>query len=281
LRKDERKMEILGIEKRRTKKKVIGLFLILVITAMCQQERTEAVIVIAHRGASRAAPENTLAAMRKAIEYGADYAECDVFQTKDGKLVLFHDQELERTTGKTGMIWEYTLAELKEMEVGSWFNEEFRGEPIPTLREVIHLVKGKMKLNIEVKVSGEDPEIARNVVDVIRSENMGDECMVTSFEKSVIVDVKQMASELRTGYIFDEEHPPDIFEGEWEYVCSKHNIVDRAFVRKARQKGKKVFVWTVDSPQVMKKMIDVGVDGIITDVPDVLKQVITSIRENN
>lgn len=253
----------------------------MVVGMMCQHKEPEGFIVIAHRGASRSAPENTLAAMRKAIEFGADYAECDVFQTKDGEIVLFHDEEMERTTGKEGMIWDYTLAELEEMEVGSWFKEEFRGEPIPTLREVIQLVKGKIKLNIEVKVSGKDPEIAQKVVDIIRSERFEKECMVTSFEKPVIQKVKEIAPDLITGFIFDEEFPADIFEGSWEYVCSKRNIVDKAFVQEANQKGKKVFVWTVNYPAEMKKLIDLGVDGIITDVPDVLREILSSKRGYN
>lgn len=274
-------MEIFGTEKRGTMKRVMGLFLFFAVMTMCQQERTEEFLVIAHRGASRVAPENTLAALKRAIEYGADYAECDVFQTKDGEIVLFHDEELERTTGKEGMIWDYTLAELKEMEAGSWFKEEFRGEPIPTLREAIRLVKGKMKLDIEIKVSGEDEGITEKVVDIIRSEDVGNACMVTSFEKQAIERVKEIAPDLVTGFIFDEEHPPDIFDGNWDYVCSKRNIVDEAFVRKAKKRGKKVLVWTVDYPAEMKKLIALGVDGIITDVPDVLKEVIGSIRKRD
>jgi glycerophosphoryl diester phosphodiesterase len=274
-------MEGISEGKKGTMKKVMGLFLFLVVITMCQQERTEELMVVAHRGASRVAPENTLAALKKAIEYGADYGECDVFQTKDGEIVLFHDEELERTTGKEGMIRDYTLAELKELEAGSWFKEEFRGEPIPTLREAIRLVKGKMKLDIEIKVSGEDAGITEKVVDIIRSENLGNACMVTSFEKQVIERVKEIAPDLVTGFIFDEDHPPGIFDGNWDYVCSKRNIVDEAFVRKAKKKGKKVLVWTVDYPAEMKKLIGLGVDGIITDVPDVLKEVIGSIRKND
>lgn len=248
---------------------------------MCKQQEPGGFIVIAHRGASRAAPENTLSAMKKAIEFGADYAECDVFQTKDGEIVLFHDEEMERTTGKEGMIWDYTLAELKELEVGSWFSEEFRGEPIPTLLEVVRLVKGKIMLNIEVKVSGNDPDIAQKVVDIIRSENFEKECMVTSFEKPVIEKVKHIAPDLVTGFIFDEEHPPDIFAGSWEVVCCKRNIVDGEFVQKAKHSGKKLFVWTVNYPAEMRKFIDLGVDGIITDVPDILKEVLAKKNENN
>ncbi len=264
-----------------SRKKIISILLLLVVVMMCQQKEPEGFIVVAHRGASRAAPENTLAAMKKAVEFGADYAECDVFQTKDGEIVLFHDEEMERTTGKEGMIWDYTLAELEEMEVGSWFKEEFRGEPIPTLHEVIQLVKGKIKLNIEVKISGSDPGIAQKVVEIIRSEGIERECMVTSFEKSVIEKVKEIAPDLITGFIFDEEHPPDIFEGNWEYVCCKRDIMDEEFVRRAKQKGKKIFVWTVNYPAEMKKLIALGVDGIITDVPDVLRDVLSSKKENH
>lgn len=262
-------------------KNIILIFLMMIVIVMCEQKEPEGFIVIAHRGASRAAPENTLSAMKKAIEYGADYAECDVFRTKDGEIVLFHDEEMERTTGQPGMIWEYTLAELREFEVGSWFSEDFSGEPIPTLREVIRLVKDHIKLNIEVKVSGKDPDIAQKVVDIIRSENFLEECMVTSFEKPVIEKVKEIAPEVITGFIFDEDHPPDIFEGSWEIVCSKRNIVDKEFVRDAKQNGKRLFVWTVNYPSEMKKFINLGVDGIITDVPDLLKDILVKKNEEN
>jgi glycerophosphoryl diester phosphodiesterase len=264
----------------RMKEKLIGkiilIIFILTVGMMCQQNESKGLTVIAHRGASRAAPENTLSAMKRAIEFGADYAECDVSQTKDGEIVLFHDEEMERTTGKEGMIWDYTLSELKELEVGSWFKEEFKGEPIPTLREVVQLVKGRIKLNIEVKGSAKDPESAQKVVDIIRSEGIEKQCMVTSFEKSVILKVKEIAPDLITGFIFDEEYPADIFEGNWEYVCCKRTIVDKAFVKEAHQKGKKIFIWTVNHPAEMKKFVSLGVDGIITDVPDVLREILSS-----
>lgn len=257
-------------------KRTFCLLFILMVVMMCSQEKPSGTIVIAHRGASQVAPENTLSAMKMAIEFGADYAECDVFQTRDGEIVLFHDEEMERTTGKQGKIWDQTMADLKELEAGSWFSEEYKGEPIPTLREVIRLTKGKIKLNIEVKVPGNSPGIAQKVVDIIRSERIERECMVTSFEKPVIARVKEIAPNLATGFILDEDHPQDIFDGNWEYVCSKRDIVDGPFVQMARQKGKKIFVWTVNHPEEMKKFIDLGVDGIITDVPDVLREVLLS-----
>jgi len=243
----------------------------------CQKEKqqeTESFLIIAHRGASRAAPENTLAAMKKAMEFGADYAELDVCETKDGAIVLMHDEELERTTGQKGLIWEYTLAELKEFEAGSWFGEEFRGEPIPTLREVMQLVRGKMKLNIEIKGFDHEPGIAQKVVDVIREENFEKECMVTSFDREIIEEVKTIAPELMTGFIFDEDYLGDAFDGNWDALSCDRQILDEELIKEAKDKGMKLFIWTVNYPVEMKKLIDLKVDGLITDVPDVLKDVL-------
>ncbi len=246
----------------------------------CQKEKrqeTESVLIVAHRGASRAAPENTLAAMKKAMELGADYAEIDACQTKDGAIVLMHDEELERTTEQKGLIWEYTLVELKEFEAGSWFSEEFRGEPIPTLREVIRLVRGTMKLNIEIKVFDHEPGISQKVVDIIRAENFEDECMVTSFNREVIEEVKNVAPELTTGLIFDEDYQGSVFDGNWDVLSCDRQILDEELIRKAKDNGKKLFVWTVNDPAEMKKLIGLGIDGLITDVPDVLKDVLKGL----
>jgi len=241
------------------------------------QQETEFFFIIAHRGASRAAPENTLAAMKKAIEFGADYAELDACQTKDGAIVLMHDEELERTTGQKGMIWEYTLEELRKFEAGSWFSEEFRGELIPTLQEVMHLVRGKMKLNIEIKVFGHEPGIAHKVVDIIRTEDFENECMVTSFDRKTIEEVKNIAPELMTGFIFDEDYQGNVFKGNWDALSCDRQILDEELRKKAKHSGKKIFVWTVNNPLEMKKLIDLKVDGLITDVPDVLKEVLEGL----
>lgn len=245
----------------------------------CQKEKQkeiESFLIIAHRGASRAAPENTLTAMKKAMEFGADYAELDACQTRDGAVVLMHDEELERTTGQEGMIWEYTLAELKEFEAGSWFSEEFRGEPIPTLQEVMHLVRGKMKLNIEIKVFDHEPGIAQKVVDIIRGENFESECMVTSFDRNTIEEVKNIAPELMTGFIFDEDYQGNVFEGNWDALSCDRQILDEELIKRVKDNGKNLYAWTVNNPIEMKKLIDLKVNGLITDVPDVLKEVLES-----
>ena len=242
----------------------------------CRQKDSEQFVIIAHRGASHAAPENTLAAIGKAMEFGSDYAELDVCQTKDGEIVLMHDETLERTTNGTGEIWNITLKELKQLDAGSWFGEEFKGEPIPSLLEVIQSVRGKMKLNIEVKVFRNEPEIARKIVDIIRSEAFEKECIVTSFDRKTVENVKHIAPDIKTGFIFDEEYPPDIFEGSWDALSCNFEIVNKEFVLKARNSQKIIYVWTVNEKEEMRRMIDLKVDGIITNFPDLLKEVISS-----
>jgi glycerophosphoryl diester phosphodiesterase len=240
----------------------------------CSEEDTGSFIVMAHRGASAKAPENTLIAYKKAIEMGSDWAELDVRQTKDGQIVLMHDKTVHRTTGVKGFVWDFTLEELRKLEAGSWFGEEFKGEPIPTLEEVIRLVKGQMKLNIEVKISEHEPDIAQRVVDIVRTEDFGNKCIITSFDIETVKRIKEIAPDLRTGLIFDKELRPDVFEGNWEILSSNYELVDAEFMRLARKSGKKAYVWTVNEREEMLRLIGLGVDGIITDKPDLLISVL-------
>ncbi len=242
------------------------LFLSVLLFGSCRKmgDRT---IVMAHRGVSSLAPENTLASVLKAMELGADYSEIDVQLTKDGEVVLLHDTRLKRTAGQAGALSEYTLDELRAFEVGSWFSPEFDGEPIPTLAEVIRSIKGKMLLNIEIKVSREESDIASKVVDIIHSEGIRKKCIVTSFGRTIIEQVKELDPRIKTGYIFSQKYPPDVFEGNWEALSCNYKVVDASFVTKAKEFNKKIYVWTVDDEQEMKRLMELRVDGIITNRP--------------
>jgi glycerophosphoryl diester phosphodiesterase len=259
-------------------KEALILVLIVMLCMVCSKKDSENFIVMAHRGASAAAPENTLIAYKKAIEMGADYAELDVRQTKDGAIVLMHDKTVHRTTGVKGYIWDLTLEELKQLEAGSWFGEKFRGEPIPTLEEVIRLAKGRMKLNIEVKISENEPGIAQCVVDIVRSEDFSRDCIITSFDMETVKTFKKIAPDLETGLIFDKEYHFDVFEGTWDVLSTNHELVDAKFVRLAKDNGKKIYAWTVNEQEEMLRLIGLGVDGIITDRPDLLKSVQAEVQ---
>jgi len=240
-----------------------------------QSKQMATIINCAHRGASGHAPENTLAAFRVAMEMGAHMSELDVQQTADDRLVLLHDDELERTTNGSGMLWQKELAELQKYEAGSWFAPKFAGEPLPTLEEVVALVRGRMQLNIEVKLHGHERDLARLVVETIRREKFEAECIVTSFGHQVADEIKKLAPEIRVGYIFGkEEYHEGVFNGPVEVLSANHYLISPEFMRKARAAGKDVHVWTVNDKPLMHRMLELGVDAIITNFPDRLAEVI-------
>ena len=242
------------------------LFLSVLLFGSCRKGDNRT-LVVAHRGASSLAPENTLASVLKAMELGADHCEIDVQLTKDGEVVLLHDSLLKRTAGNAGSLSEYNLDELREFEVGSWFGQEFSGEPIPTLTEVIRAIKGKMLLNIEIKVPREETDIVRKVVDIIHSEGIRKKCIVTSFGRSIVEKIKELDPRITTGFIFSQKYPPDVFEGNWDALSCNYKVVNADFVAKVREFKKKIFVWTVDDEEDMKRLIELEVDGIITNRP--------------
>lgn len=231
-------------------------------------------LIVAHRGASGLAPENTLASLRKAMDIGSDYSEIDVHLTKDGRVVLLHDDTLNRTTNDSGKIYEKTLAELKGVDAGGWFGPQFRGEPIPTLESVIETVRGNMKLNVEIKISGYEPDIAERVIEIIRAHHFEKECMVTSFDSKTIRRVEELAPDLQTGLIIGEEYEDDPFNGPWDLISTNYKNVTREFVTKAGKTGKPIHVWTVNDPKEMQRLMDLKVEGIITNYPHILKEIL-------
>lgn len=229
-------------------------------------------IVTAHRGASDIAPENTLIAVKKAIDLGADYAEIDVWQTQDDEIILMHDKTPRRTTNAKGKkeIWNYSLEELKKLDAGSWFGKEFKNEPVPTLLEAIQVIKGKIKLNIELKISFEEPGMVQKIVDIIRTEGLGKDCMVTSFDRRSVEEVKNIAPEIKAGFIFEKGYPVDVYDGNWEVLSCSRKVVDEELVERARKSNKEIHVWTVNNVKEMKRLMNLGIDGIITGRPGLL-----------
>lgn len=228
----------------------------------------------AHRGASGHAPENTLASFRLAMEMGAEMCELDVQQTADNRLVVMHDDTLNRTTSGRGALSERTLAELQEYDAGSWFDARCAGEKLPALEDVIALVRGKTQLNIEVKMHGRERDLAALVVETIRRESFEQECVVTSFDWKIADEIKSLAPDLPVGYIFGwREFAEEIFDGPADLLSAHYSLVDAAFLSRARDAGKKVHVWTVNYKWLMRRLLKLGVDGIITNYPERLQEV--------
>ena len=233
------------------------------------------IMVVAHRGASGYAPENTLSAMSKAIEMKAEMSELDVQETADGEIILLHDNTTERTGKKDLNIWELNYDDLKDIEVGEWFSEEYKGEPIPTLKEVIDLVRGKMKLNIELKANKHEKMLAERSLKVVMDNDFLDQVVFTSFKFDEIRKIRALNKEAKVGYIFGKlPENVDVFTEDVDLLSAHYKTVDAEFVKKAKAGGKEVHVWTVNEPEDMKRMIELGVEAIITNYPDVLRNVL-------
>jgi glycerophosphoryl diester phosphodiesterase len=241
-------------------------------------------LIIAHRGFSYNAPENTLAAYRAAIEVGADMAECDVWLSADGVPVLLHDQNLKRTTGLDAPVTGVPLAKIKELDAGRWKSPEYTGERIPTLNETLRLVKGKVRLIIEIKPAG----MEREVITAIHEAGVNPaDVMIFSFKHDVIRTMAAREPRLPTTWLIGEmpwgeserrETLAEALRARASVIGLPLTRVDPAIVHLAHESGFLVFVWTVNEPDDMRYLARIGVDGIITDRPDVLIHVLESPR---
>ena len=223
----------------------------------------------AHRGASGYAPENTIAAVEKAIAQGAAMAEIDIQQTYDDRFAVFHDDLLDRTTNGAGPLWEKTLSELQTLDAGSWFGPEFIGERIPSFEEVLETTRGRLPLNIELKLHGHERQLVELVIRTLHDNNIEDHCLVTCFDHRVAVAVKQADSALTVGAILGRQQYSDgVFNLPVDVLSVEKSLVDSDFMTAAREADKKVHVWTVNDPEEMNRLIGLGVDAVITNYPD-------------
>lgn len=230
--------------------------------------------ITAHRGSSRSAPENTMAAIAAAVEEMADYVELDVQLTKDGVMVLGHDATLKRVAGVNRSIASMTWEELQELEVGSWFSPEFAGERVPLLEEALDFCKGKVSLNIEIKNVGADSLLPEKVVRLILEQGMEEQCVVTSTSLGYLERVKLLAPELRTGYILSAAYGDVYFEERADFISIRASFVNRQMVERAHARGMAVHAWTVNSKSEMERLRLMEVDNLITDYPVLAREII-------
>jgi len=229
-------------------------------------------VITAHRGAKAVAPENTMAAFRAAMDAGADYAELDVQHTKDREVVVLHDADFMRMGGDPRRVADLTAAEVATIDIGLKRGPQFAGEHAPTLAEVIDLVRGRMKINIELKYNVPDPGLAPAVVELLRREDFIDQVVITSLDYTALKQVKSIEPRLKTGHIVTAA-VGDVLRTEADFLSLNSAKATTSLVRRARAAGKEVAVWTVNDPEVMLRMIERGVDNIITDNPALLVRV--------
>jgi glycerophosphoryl diester phosphodiesterase len=232
-------------------------------------------LICGHRGASGYAPENTIAAFRLAMEQGADMCELDVQQTRDDRFAVIHDATLGRTSDGSGPVWKKTLAELQALDAGGWFGRSFAGEGIPSLEQVIHLVRGKMRLHIELKAHGHERQSEELLAAALRRENVANECIVSSFDHDRIDHLKRLAPEIAAGYIFSARQFHDqLFSGAADVLSAHFSLITDDFVKRARSSGKRVHTWTANQTKDMQRLLEAGVDAIITNFPDRLATIV-------
>jgi len=208
--------------------------------------------------------------------------ELDVHLTKDGEVVVIHDETLERTTNGKGKILNYTLGELKKLDAGAWYGPEFAGERIPTLEEVLQNLKGRARINIEIKNGPVYYEgIEEKVLAALSKHDMLEQVVISSFDHVCLKKIKEINPSPATGalvrlgvlYVARLLRPEKVAQsvGAGGLHVNK-SYVTPDLLRRAKQHGLKVWVWTVNDPEQMRSFMDMGVDGIVTNFPDMLRK---------
>ena len=234
-------------------------------------------LAIAHRGVPRRFPENTLASFAEALRLGADMIELDVQRTQDGHIVVIHDEVVDRTSNGHGPVRSQTLAELKSLDFGGWYDPRFAGERLPSLAEVIDLVRGKAQLNVELKTTSTfDPGFEAQLVKELKAAAFLDDCILSCFDHYALRAVRQEDPGVRLGALYANGTGIAVDMARWADAQALHPFfpfVTPELVQTAHAAGVQVNVWTVDQPVLAQMMLAYGVDGIITNSPDILQQV--------
>lgn len=230
-------------------------------------------IIIGHRGAAGLAPENTLLSFRKALNLGVHMIELDIHETLDGHLVCIHDSSVDRTTDGTGNVAELTLQELRRFDAG-------QGEKIPLLHEVLDMARNRMKVNIELKTLG----VEKDVIDLIVARKMIHEVIVSSFFHGTLLAIKELNSEIRTAILIDTPKD-DLISYTLELgsnaINPKFSFVSNTMIEDAHRHSLKIYPWTVNDTSQMMELLIMGVDGIITDYPNLGLDVMKGLSDSS
>ena len=265
-------------------------------------------LIIGHRGGSAYAPENTLSAFNHALELGADGIELDVTLTRDNVPVVIHDDKVDRTTNGHGLVKDLPLDEIRQLDAGSWFNEKYRGEKIPTLAEVLDQIAPLGIVNIELKTAALRPWPAKTegvpqwqlakywvqvlmclrentlleieVAKVIEQAHAENRVIVSCFNPFSLGKLKSLDARLPRGLLYSTHLPIYLKRAWWMSVAQpqalhpNNKMVTPQYAKWAQAKGYQVNVWTVDDPEEAKRLASLGVNALITNKPDLLRKVV-------
>lgn len=233
------------------------------------------VLVVAHRGASSVAPENTLAAFHKAIDFGADYFELDVWLSRDDSLMVIHDDSLHRTTDGSGPVADFSYAELMQLDAGSWFDPTFAGERIPTLKQALLPAKeNDSGVCIEVKSSAEG--IVERIYQLVEKLSMANRVVLFSFDANQVAEGKRLNPNVPALYLVGDMVLTDIDKALQVHAdaIGAGGEINKALIDAAHQRGLEFWKWTVNDADDMRRLIGMGADAIITNYPQRLRAIL-------
>jgi len=230
-------------------------------------------LIIAHRGAAMHAPENTMAAVQRAIKDSTDYIEIDVQETADGEVVVFHDSDFMKTARSPLTIWDARRVNIDEIDIGSWFDPGFADERVPTLEEVLIAARRRARVNIELKYYGHDEDLERRVVDIVERTGMADQVVLMSLKYDKVQKIRSLRPNWTYG-LLTSVSLGDVTRFDVDFLAVNAAAATRRFVDRAHRRGMDVYVWTVNDPYVMSAMMSRNVDGIITDDPGLAREVL-------
>ena len=250
-----------------------------------------AVKIISHRGANKVAPQNTLPAFEKSLEMKADGIETDVHLTADGVPVICHNYDIDKTSNGRGAIRKMNLDVLRQFDYGSYFSYDFEGTKIPTLDELLSFCKKAdfEVINIEIKPSLEhDVSVVKKTIDMVKDYGLFDNLLISSFSSHMLVEAKKIDRACRTAYLYSADKKEalrmmfraPLFARELgcEALHPQTYYVNQEYVDAAHKEGVKVNVWTVNKEKDIIRLAKMGVDGLITDMPDFTREV---LEKNN
>ncbi len=238
---------------------------------------TEDAIVLAHRGAAGLRPENTLAAFDLACRDGADYVELDVQETADGEVVVFHDSDFMKLAGVNLKVWNATLPDLAQIDIGSRFAVEYSDQRAPLLRDALRLCKGRAKVDIELKYYGHNERLVERVIEIVEQEEMQQQIVLMSLYPPFVSEAKRLRPTWTVG-LLAAVAVGDLPGVSADFLAVNSGTATRSLIERAHQRGKPVYVWTIDNPVLMSYYLGMGADGLITNRPDLARQAITHLQ---
>lgn len=233
----------------------------------------EEVLIIAHRGASAIAPENTMAAINAAVEAKADWVEIDVQETADGVVVVMHDSDFMKLSSNELKIWDATMDRLADIDIGSWYDPTYSGERVPTLLDALEAVRDRSKLLIELKYYGHDIDLEKRTIEIVEGAGMADQVATMSLKVPAVEKMQTLRPDWDAGVLAATAFG-DLTGLNADFVAVNANLATARLVEQVRKENKQLYVWTINDPFDMSAMISLGVDGLITDKPALAKEVL-------